>query len=119
MARNDIRPIIKPRSPAGTGYTYQLRNARTATFADLAAAMTGDIVGLPAPEVVLDVRTTNEFAASHVEGAMHVPLYELEARIDELWRSVVDSTVRASSIVINFDVAENVLFDLPQGEPGV
>ena len=25
MARNDIRPIIKPKSTAGTGYTYVTR----------------------------------------------------------------------------------------------
>ncbi|WP_217559066.1 rhodanese-like domain-containing protein, partial [Streptomyces sp. GbtcB6] len=62
----------------------QLRNTPTATFADLAAAMTGEIDGLSAPEVVLDVRNNNEFAASHVEGAMHIPLYQLKDRIGEL-----------------------------------
>jgi large subunit ribosomal protein L33 len=28
MARNDIRPIVKLRSTAGTGYTYVTRNRR-------------------------------------------------------------------------------------------
>ncbi|WP_338598086.1 MBL fold metallo-hydrolase [Saccharopolyspora sp. SCSIO 74807] len=64
----------------------QLRSTRTATFADLAEAMDG---GSPAPEVVLDVRTHNEFAASHVRGAVHVPLYELKDRTGEIPAGVV------------------------------
>jgi ribosomal protein L33 len=28
MARNEIRPIVKPRSTAGTGYTYITRKNR-------------------------------------------------------------------------------------------
>ncbi|MPY84697.1 MAG: MBL fold metallo-hydrolase [Actinophytocola sp.] len=53
----------------------QLRSTATAGFADLAAAR---------PDVVLDVRTTNEFRASHVDGALHIPLYELTSRFGEL-----------------------------------
>lgn len=34
----------------------------------------------------LDVREPNEFAAGHVEGAIHVPLGDLERRLDELPR---------------------------------
>jgi len=62
----------------------QLRDADTATFADLAAALQGRTGGLPAVDVVLDVRTNNEFTASHVEGAVHIPLYELKNRLGEL-----------------------------------
>ena len=62
----------------------QLRSMPTASFADLAAALNGSADGLPAPEVVLDVRTNNEFAASHVADAVHIPLYEVKDRIDEL-----------------------------------
>lgn len=35
-------------------------------------------------EIVLDVRRTEEFAASHVQGALNVPLHELLLRLDEL-----------------------------------
>ncbi|MHC6222006.1 rhodanese-like domain-containing protein [Arthrobacter sp. MMS24-S77] len=35
-------------------------------------------------ETVLDVRRTEEFAASHVQGAANVPLHELLLRLDEL-----------------------------------
>ena len=62
----------------------QLRSMPTASFADLAAALNGSADGLPAPEIVLDVRTNNEFAASHVADAVHIPLYEVKDRIDEL-----------------------------------
>lgn len=62
----------------------QLRSTPTATFADLAAALNGSTDGRPAPEIVLDVRTNNEFAASHVTDAVHIPLYEVKDRIDEL-----------------------------------
>ncbi|MFK4295893.1 hydroxyacylglutathione hydrolase [Arthrobacter sp. GAS37] len=37
-----------------------------------------------AGETVLDVRRTEEFAASHVSGAANVPLHELLLRLDEL-----------------------------------
>ncbi|WP_338600391.1 MBL fold metallo-hydrolase [Saccharopolyspora sp. SCSIO 74807] len=62
----------------------QLRSTPTATFADLAAALDGDAGLLPAPAVVLDVRTNNEFSAAHVTGAVHIPLYELKDRLDEV-----------------------------------
>ncbi|PFG95490.1 glyoxylase-like metal-dependent hydrolase (beta-lactamase superfamily II) [Saccharopolyspora erythraea NRRL 2338] len=67
----------------------QLSSTRTATFADLAAASAGDTEGLPRPDVVLDVRTNNEFAASHVTGAVHIPLYAVKDRIDEVPDGVV------------------------------
>ncbi|GAB3274690.1 MBL fold metallo-hydrolase [Parasphingorhabdus pacifica] len=69
--------------------TAQLRGMPTAVFADLARALNGGGSELPAPGVVLDVRTKNEFRASHVENAVHIPLYELPRRVDE----VPDGTV--------------------------
>lgn len=62
----------------------QLRSTPTATFADLAAALAGSTDGHRAPDVVLDVRTNDEFATSHVTDAVHIPLYEVEDRIDEV-----------------------------------
>ena len=55
-----------------------LRSYRSATFADLAAARAGDDV------VVLDVRRSDEWDSGHVEGARHIPLDELEDRIEEV-----------------------------------
>jgi rhodanese-related sulfurtransferase len=34
--------------------------------------------------VVIDVRTSSEFAAGHVEGAVHIPITELAGRLPEL-----------------------------------
>ncbi|UYM07554.1 rhodanese-like domain-containing protein [Solicola gregarius] len=39
---------------------------------------------LPESVVVLDVREENEWQGGHVDGAVHIPLGELPARIDEL-----------------------------------
>jgi prepilin-type processing-associated H-X9-DG protein len=49
-----------------------------ATFADLAQVRDQRSV------TVLDVRRDHEFAASHLEGAVHVPIHEVLARIDEV-----------------------------------
>ena len=39
---------------------------------------------LPATLTVLDVREDEEWAAGHIEGALHIPLGELPARLAEL-----------------------------------
>lgn len=62
----------------------QLRSTPAATFGDLADARAGRGDRLPLPDVVLDVRTNNEFRASHIEDAVHIPLYELKNRIGEI-----------------------------------
>ncbi|SCE99991.1 MBL fold metallo-hydrolase [Micromonospora mirobrigensis] len=68
----------------------QLRELRTADFPALAAARAGNTpAGLPAPEVVLDVRMTNEWRAGHVDGAVHIPLPDLPARLGEIPAGVV------------------------------
>lgn len=40
----------------------------------------------PNPPAVLDVRTAKEYTAGHMEGAIHIPIDELRARIDEVPR---------------------------------
>ncbi|MEU5851355.1 MBL fold metallo-hydrolase [Saccharopolyspora shandongensis] len=62
----------------------QLVSTPTATFAELATALAGAPGELPSADVVLDVRTNNEWRASHVEGAVHIPLYELADRLPEI-----------------------------------
>lgn len=62
----------------------QLRSTPAASFADLAAALAGRSSGLPAPDVVLDVRSRNEFAAAHLTGAVHIPLHQLRERVEEI-----------------------------------
>ncbi|MFR9777605.1 MBL fold metallo-hydrolase [Micromonospora sp. MS34] len=63
----------------------QLRELRMTDFPALVAARAGNIpAGLPAPDVVLDVRMTNEWRAGHVEGAVHIPLPDLPRRLADV-----------------------------------
>jgi len=55
-----------------------LRSFRTATFAELAVAISH------AGIVVLDVRRDNERAEDRIGGSTHIALHELEARLDEV-----------------------------------
>ncbi len=56
----------------------ELRTVQRATFADLAH------VRHHRPVVVLDVRRHLEWAESHIDGAVHIPLHELLHRADEI-----------------------------------
>jgi hydroxyacylglutathione hydrolase len=67
-----------------------LRELTVADFPALAAAQAGNIpAGLPAPEVVLDVRMTNEWKAGHIDGAVHIPLPDLPKRLADIPEGVV------------------------------
>ncbi|MFE9657752.1 rhodanese-like domain-containing protein [Micromonospora sp. NPDC006431] len=68
----------------------QLRELRMADFSALAAAHAGNApAGLPAPDVVLDVRMTYEWRAGHVDGAVHIPLPDLPRRLTDIPAGVV------------------------------
>jgi hydroxyacylglutathione hydrolase len=72
------------------GQEKRLAELGVATFADLAAARAGQPPhGLPAPDVVLDVRLAGEWQQGHLDGAVHVPLPELADRVGELGDGVV------------------------------
>lgn len=80
LARIGIdRPVAgNANGPGAWGDGSTLRTYPMATFTDLAAHL-GD------PEVVvLDVRRDDEWLQSRVVGAVHIPLFELEARIAEI-----------------------------------
>ncbi|MGC3864628.1 MBL fold metallo-hydrolase [Micromonospora chersina] len=63
----------------------QIRELPMADFPALAAAQAGDTpAGLPTPDVVLDVRMTNEWTAGHIAGAVHIPLPDLPKRLADL-----------------------------------
>ena len=55
-----------------------LRSYPSACFADLETVRHRRAI------VVLDVRLTAEWSDSHVDGAVHIPLHELPARLDEI-----------------------------------
>lgn len=90
--RELVRIGIDHVAAAATGTPHELAaepaqvgSLPTATFAGLAAALAGEVpAGLPAPEVILDVRLAGEWRAAHIDGAVHVPLPELAARARDL-----------------------------------
>jgi rhodanese-related sulfurtransferase len=65
--------------PAGWSGARPLASFRTASFADLAAAARRD------PHMaILDVRRRQEWAASRITGAVHIPLHELRGRLADV-----------------------------------
>ncbi len=106
----------------------------SASFTDLAGELTGHrTADLPPVEVVLDVRLDTEWNASHVQGAVHVPLPELPARLDAVppgavWvhcasgyrataaASLLARTARTVVVIDDdFDTAENAGVPLSAG----
>ena len=63
---------------AAWGAGGDVRSYRSATFAQLAAEQRG------AHLTVLDVRRRDEWEAGHLDGALHIPLEDLEDRIAEV-----------------------------------
>jgi rhodanese-related sulfurtransferase len=43
-----------------------------------------DAAAVPADAILLDVRENDEWAAGHAENALHIPMGEVVARIDEV-----------------------------------
>ncbi len=70
-------------SPADWAGGRQLASFPVASFADLA------MVRHHRPVTVLDVRRRLEWADSHIEGALHIPLQELPARLPEVPRAEI------------------------------
>ncbi|MEV4283051.1 MBL fold metallo-hydrolase [Actinoplanes xinjiangensis] len=67
------------------GDDTHLTGLTTATFADLAAARAGTPPhGLPAVDVLLDVRMSNEWRTGHIDEAVHIPLPDLPHRLDDV-----------------------------------
>ncbi|MER5306908.1 rhodanese-like domain-containing protein [Streptomyces sp. NPDC002773] len=49
-----------------------------------------DAASVPADGLVLDVREDDEWAAGHVEGALHVPMSDFVARFGEVTEAVAE-----------------------------
>ncbi|MER7947421.1 rhodanese-like domain-containing protein [Streptomyces sp. NPDC096079] len=49
-----------------------------------------DAASVPADALVLDVREDDEWAAGHVEGALHVPMSDFVARFGEVTEAVAE-----------------------------
>ncbi|MET9555494.1 rhodanese-like domain-containing protein [Streptomyces sp. NPDC006645] len=57
------------------------------SFAQLPAV---DVAAVPSDGLVLDVREDDEWAAGHVEGALHIPMSDFVARFGEVTEAVAD-----------------------------
>jgi rhodanese-related sulfurtransferase len=53
-------------------------------YQDLSVDDAKDLIDTTPSLVILDVRTVAEYAAEHIEGAVHIPVVELASRITEL-----------------------------------
>ncbi|MCI3225613.1 rhodanese-like domain-containing protein [Streptomyces sp. NP-1717] len=51
---------------------------------------TVDVAAVPSDALVLDVRENDEWAAGHVEGALHIPMSEFVGRLGEVTEAVAD-----------------------------
>ena len=74
---------------SGDGTFHRLRQDCTTLAGSAANAVYYDTVVLGNPnnvELVLDVRTPTEWSAGHIDGALHIPLIELESRMAEVPR---------------------------------
>ncbi|MEU0986172.1 MULTISPECIES: rhodanese-like domain-containing protein [unclassified Streptomyces] len=49
-----------------------------------------DVAAVPSDGLVLDVREAEEWAAGHVDGALHVPMSDFVARFGEVTEAVAD-----------------------------
>ncbi|MGW0563492.1 rhodanese-like domain-containing protein [Streptomyces sp. NPDC003016] len=49
-----------------------------------------DVASVPADGLVLDVRENDEWAAGHVEGALHIPMSDFVSRFGELTEAAQD-----------------------------
>lgn len=79
LVRIGIRPAASATgSPARWAAGQPLRSYPVAGYADLEA------VRRHRPVTVLDVRRNLEWAQSHLEGAVHIPIHELPARLTEV-----------------------------------
>ena len=81
--RELVRIGIDHLQGAATGTPHEWTDAplgtlERAVFADLAQ------VRHHRPVAVLDVRRAKEYAAGHIDGAVHIPLHELLQRVDEV-----------------------------------
>ena len=60
----------------------------TSTCQDITAAQLETMMADGRPLIIVDVRSTSEFAAGHLPGSVNIPLDELPARLNELDASV-------------------------------
>jgi glyoxylase-like metal-dependent hydrolase (beta-lactamase superfamily II)/rhodanese-related sulfurtransferase len=127
--------LAKARQPTPAGSVTPAGTATPARAATPAGAVpaAGAAAAYPAAPVVLDVRRDLEWQEAHIPGAVHIPLFELRARLHdvppgEVWvhchsgyRSMVAASMLAArgrqvvAVADDFDHAAEAGIELVQG----
>jgi rhodanese-related sulfurtransferase len=90
--------------------TVDCRNAAESAYpASIAPAELAERVGTPAAPLILDVRSSNEYAAGHVPEAINIPHTELAGRLSELGVDKSDEVVVYCLVGKRAALAEQVL----------
>jgi rhodanese-related sulfurtransferase len=71
---------------AASVYWYMLPKAADEDYGDVTVEQAAELIQEKASLVILDVRTDAEFGDGHIEGAINIPVNELEGRLGELDR---------------------------------
>jgi rhodanese-related sulfurtransferase len=62
---------------------------------ELTPRQVGNVLAAGGPDVplIVDVRTNSEFQVGHIASALHIPLHEIEQRVDEIVDAASGRTV--------------------------
>lgn len=67
-----------------TAYSYILPGEKKGEYGDVSVGQAKELIEGNPYLVIMDVRTNEEYKNSHIEGAINIPIDELEGRLDEL-----------------------------------
>ena len=69
---------------ATSAYWYMLSRETEEEYGDVTVERTRELIQEKPSMVILDVRTDGEYRDGHIEGAVNIPVNELEGRLGEL-----------------------------------
>ena len=69
---------------AASAYWYMLPGENEGEYGDVTVELARELIQEKPSLVILDVRTDGEYRDGHIEGAVNIPVNELEVRLGEL-----------------------------------
>lgn len=69
---------------AASAYWYMLPGENEGEYGDVTVELARELIQEKTSLVILDVRTDGEYRDGHIEGAVNIPVNELEGRLGEL-----------------------------------
>jgi len=69
---------------AASAYWYMLPGENEGEYGDVTVERAMELINEKPSLVILDVRTDGEYGDGHIEGAVNIPVNELEGRLGEL-----------------------------------